>query len=353
MRKSSSETVRNQHKFTPLVVVLKKNHPYIDLVMSLTPWGMKTGRDEVIKLLSYIGSPQKILQVFHVTGSNGKWSVCQMISQVLYKQFGKKVGLFTSPHLIDITERFQINWQPISSVKLDTYYKKVFELAKKYTIELSFFEIQVVVMVLYFSDEKVDYAVVEVGLWGLYDGTNIFDRSLACFITSITLEHTHVLGKSRHTILQNKLGIVKSWTTLYTYVNNKQVHYYCNKVGAKLKIWNSKFETQKLTNLPGRHQQKNAILVSECLQDMWFERKKIVTWLQKIHNPGRFEWITPAFFVDSANNKQNIRLLKNMLSNDISDSIIIFGTTQADPIYAAQLANTFPNQQKILVDGFC
>jgi dihydrofolate synthase / folylpolyglutamate synthase len=102
--------------------------------------------------------------VFHVTGSNGKGSVCQMISQVLYKEFRKKVGLFTSPHLVDITERFQINGIPISPIKLNTYYKKVIGLTKKYRIELSFFEIQVVAMVLYFSDEKVDYAVIEVGL---------------------------------------------------------------------------------------------------------------------------------------------------------------------------------------------
>ncbi len=87
-----------------------------------------------------------------------------MISQVLYKQFRKKVGLFTSPHLIDITERFQINGKPISHNKLNTYYKKVLALSKKYTIELSFFEIQVVSMILYFSEEKVDYIVVEVGL---------------------------------------------------------------------------------------------------------------------------------------------------------------------------------------------
>jgi dihydrofolate synthase/folylpolyglutamate synthase len=72
-------------------------------------------------------------------------------------------------------------------------------------IELSFFEIQVVVMILYFSDENVNYAVIEVGLGGLYDGTNIFQHPIACFITSITLEHTYLLGKTRTSILKNKL----------------------------------------------------------------------------------------------------------------------------------------------------
>lgn len=82
---------------------------------------------------------------------------------------------------------------PISDKKLEKYYTQVLELSEKNNIPLSFFEIQVVVMVFYFRDEKVDYAVVEVGLGGTYDGTNIFESPLACFITSITLEHTHLL----------------------------------------------------------------------------------------------------------------------------------------------------------------
>lgn len=352
MQRLLSETVSKQHKFIPLVVVLKKNHPYIDLVMSLTPWGMKTGRDEVIKLLSFLGSPQNTFKVFHITGSNGKWSVCQMISQVLSKQFGKKVGLFTSPHLVDITERFQIDWRPISYSRLNIYYKKVLELAKKYSIELSFFEIQVVVMALYFSDEKVDYAVVEVGLGGLYDGTNIFERPLACLITSVTLEHTYLLGKTRASVLKNKLGIVKKWTTLYTHLANNQVTEYCQKTWAHLASI-SNTHVQPVTNLPGKHQQKNALLVLQALVDLWYDLWSVLKGLKQIYNPGRFEWVSPTLFVDSANNKENTNLLKNMLKDDISDSIIIFGTTQTDPAYAAQLANIFPHQKKILVDGFC
>ena len=86
-----------------------------------------------------------------------------MLSQVLWKSFGKKVGLFTSPHFIAINERFQINGIPIADTKLDSYYEHVISLTEKHNIPLSFFEIQVVVMILYFRDEKVEYAVVEVG----------------------------------------------------------------------------------------------------------------------------------------------------------------------------------------------
>lgn len=82
-------------------------------------------------------------------------------------------------------------------------------------------------MVLYFIAKKVDYAIIEVGLGGTYDGTNIFHHPLACFITSITLEHTHVLGKTRTTILKNKLGIVKPGTHLYTPLNTREIRKKC------------------------------------------------------------------------------------------------------------------------------
>jgi len=321
--------------------------------MSLTPWGMKTGRDAVIKLLSHIGSPQDTLRVFHVTGSNGKGSVCQMISQVLYKQFAKRIWLFSSPHLIDITERFQINWKPISYTQLNIYYKKVINLAKKHSIDLSFFEIQVVVMVLYFADEKVDYAVVEVWLWWLYDGTNIFRHPLACFITSITLEHTYLLGKTRTSILKNKLGIVKKGTILYTWLKNTYIKEYCEKIWAKIWIQKTKISNLRLTNLPWAHQQKNALLVLQALEDIWYQRNKILKWLQNIYNPGRFELLSPNILLDTANNKENIKILKKMIWKDFSDATIIFGTTQTSPEYVSRLLSLFPQAKKILVDGFC
>jgi dihydrofolate synthase / folylpolyglutamate synthase len=104
-----------------------------------------------------------------------------------------------------VNEQFQINGKPISDKELENYYKKTLKLSEKHNTPLTSFEIQVVTMILYFVDQKVDYAVVEVGLGGTYDGTNIFSHPLACFITSITLEHTHVLGKTRRSILKNKL----------------------------------------------------------------------------------------------------------------------------------------------------
>ena len=322
--------------------------------MSLTPGGMKEWRDNVLQLMEILWNPQNTLRVFHVTGSNGKWSVCQMISQILWKTFWKKVGLFTSPHFINITERFQINGKQISERKLNEYYDRVVHLGEKHNIPLSFFEIQVVATILYFCDEKVDYAVVEVWLGGTYDGTNIFTHPLACFITSIALEHTHVLGKTKISVLKNKLGIAKPHTKLYTPLRNKTLETYCQKNHVQLRPIG---ETQEknITNLPGEHQQRNAALVFQALRDEWFNEAKIKEGLNHIENPGRFHWLSPTLLVDTANNEENVAILAQMLQkiSQEKEIIALFGTTQTDPAYAARLAEMIPTKHRILVDEFC
>ena len=207
-------------------------------------------------------------------------------------------------------------------------------------------------MVLYFVAERVDYAVVEVGLDGTYDGTNIFAKPLVCFITSITLEHTHVLGKTRTSILKNKLGIIKNGTHLYTPLKNKLIENTCRKQQVYLHTLTK--NQRKTTNLPGNHQQKNAGLVFEALKNLGFDTKKIVSGLQNIYNPGRFEWIAPHILVDTANNRENIGILRNMIGKIKSKKILtLYGTTQIDAEYVSELAQMIPAEKRILVDDFC
>ena len=391
---SGTDLFKNTSDMIPL-----GKQPAIDYVMSLTPGGMHEGRDNILRLCRILGNPQDTLQVFHVTGSNGKWSVCQMIAQVLWKGFGKKVGLFTSPHFVKTNERFQINGVMVGDNDLNRYYEKVLKLAETHAIPLSFFEIQVVVMVLYFVEKKVDYAVVEVGLGGTFDGTNIFAHPLACFITSITLEHTHVLGKTRRSILRNKLGIVKPETRLYTWIDNLQVRETCQEMCA-IKAPLSRGDACKaggffwklnppvfdhpliesercsplrvewpwqgvtgntVTNLPWTHQQKNALLVLQALLDLGFDETTIRAWLMDIENPGRFQWLSPAYggtsptlLVDTANNRENVKILAKMITaQEKKIWSAIFWTTQTDPLYAAELANMISAERRILVDDFC
>lgn len=208
-------------------------------------------------------------------------------------------------------------------------------------------------MILYFVDEKVDYAVVEVGLGGTYDGTNIFNSPLECFITSITQEHTHVLGKSRITILKNKLGIVKSGTHLYTPLNNKQIQKTCQERGVHLHV--VKNDTRIRTNLPGKHQEKNAQMVFEALRDIGMDTEKIRIGLMDIYNPGRFEWLNAHTLVDTANNKENIKILKEMIKKLAikKEILILFGTTQTEKDYAQNLSEMIPGDKIVLIDDFC
>lgn len=139
-------------------------YPNIDRLDTLTFGGLKNGVQTLRHLLTKLGNPQDLFHVLHVAGTNGKGSVCQMLSQVLRKEFGYQVGLTISPHLVDLTERIQINGEYISHAQLDQLLEKVFQIAETEGVSLSFFESMILAAILYFAQQKVDYAVIEVGL---------------------------------------------------------------------------------------------------------------------------------------------------------------------------------------------
>ncbi len=165
--------------------------------------------DNIKLILSYLGEPQKkVKNIIHITGTNGKGSVVYYVSNIL-KEFGYTVGTFTSPHIFDVTERICINNRPILYKDLEKYLEKVFNVTDKLKVNLTFFEILTCVMFLYFSDFQPDFTVLEVGLGGKLDATNVIDRSIISVITSISLDHTEVLGNTIKKIAIDKSGIIK------------------------------------------------------------------------------------------------------------------------------------------------
>ena len=161
-----------------------------------------------------------------------------------------------------------------------------------------------------------------------------------------------MLGKTRASILRNKLGIVKNNTHLYTPLKNKLIENTCRERKATLHTIGK--NKKKKTNLPGNHQQKNAGLVFEALKNLGFDTNKILSGLQNIYNPGRFEWIAPHILVDTANNRENIKILRSMVQKIKSKKIItLYGTTQIDAEYTSELAQMIPAERRILVDDFC
>ncbi|MDR2676701.1 MAG: bifunctional folylpolyglutamate synthase/dihydrofolate synthase [Endomicrobium sp.] len=172
--------------------------------------GMKPGLLRIRKFLKSVNNPQNNLKiVVHIAGTNGKGSTAIFISEIL-KVSGYKTALYTSPHLINITERIKINGKSVSLSKFDNLSKKYSCNAARY--KLSYFEYLTALAFIYFAEQNVDIAVIETGLGGRFDATNIIKKTLICVITSIALDHQEILGNNITKIAFEKSGIIKKGT---------------------------------------------------------------------------------------------------------------------------------------------
>ena len=158
-----------------------------------------------VHLMAHLGNPEKKFRSIHVAGTNGKGSVSHMLASVLM-QAGYKVGLYTSPHLVDFRERIRINGQMIPQERVTHFVEQHRDYMQ--TLQLSFFEMTVGLAFDYFATEKVDVAIVEVGMGGRLDSTNVITPDL-CVITNIGFDHTQFLGNTLPKIAAEKAGIIK------------------------------------------------------------------------------------------------------------------------------------------------
>ena len=181
----------------------------IDYIHSAGRFGKKAGLDNINALLNHMGNPQRNLKCIHIAGTNGKGSVSCMISSVLASK-GYKVGMNTSPFIEVFNERLTINGENIPAEKLIHYTNLVADAIEKLDIHPIEFEIITAIGFKYFHDEMVDYAIIECGLGGLYDCTNVLEKPLVCAITSIGLDHTEILGNTIEEIARQKAGIIKN-----------------------------------------------------------------------------------------------------------------------------------------------
>ena len=188
-------------------------------MFGLERFGIKLGLENVTEFLSRIGDPHRDFKSVHVTGTNGKGSVCAFVAQVL-QEHGLKVGLYTSPHLVDFRERIKINGVEIPEadvIRIGLELKAVMhamagESAEK---QLTFFEFTTGMAFKYFSEQKVDLVVAEVGMGGRLDATNVITPEVSA-ITRIGLEHTNYLGSSLPEIAREKAGIIKAGIPVVT-----------------------------------------------------------------------------------------------------------------------------------------
>ncbi|MBU0627656.1 MAG: bifunctional folylpolyglutamate synthase/dihydrofolate synthase [Nanoarchaeota archaeon] len=281
-------------------------------------------------LLKKLNSPEKSLKIIHVAGTNGKGSVCAMLSSIL-KEAGYKVGMYISPHLKEFRERFTINKKMISEQELVYYLEKL----KPFITDQTFFEVVTALAFLYFKEKKVDYLVCEVGLGGKLDATNII-TPLVSIITNIGLEHQDYLGDTIEKIASEKAGIIKTNIPIITAAEGPAL----NVIKKAAKERNSEVFTvnNPLTEFPlrlnGDFQKTNASIASETIKvlnnhyNLKIKQESIKTGLLKTTWPGRLEFISKNTLVDCAHNPSAIKALKKELlkiKKNYKKVFLIFG----------------------------
>ena len=290
----------------------------------------KVSLDKMILATKKLGNPQDHFKSIHITGTNGKGSVAHYLSSVLAHQY--KVGLFISPYIIKFNERIQINNDMIDDETLlnqIVFIKDFSEAFYEQTNEhLTFFELLTLMAFKYFREEKVDYAIIEVGIGGALDATNVITPILS-IITTVGLDHQKQLGNTLESILLNKLGIVKEGVPLITGVLgfNELIDAYLGKLNSKvyyldtskiklIKPYPLEFKFEYHTykpSLQGLYQMEN-ISLSVMALNLLFPKmpvQMIKDGIKEATNPARFEIIeeNPTIILDGAHNKEAINNL--------------------------------------------
>ncbi len=214
---------------------MSKKYEGIDWLNRRILFGMKAGLENIQALLREWGNPHEGLRYVHVAGSNGKGSTIALLDFFLRRR-GVRTARYHSPHLVSVVERIRINDDFISKDKLDDLLLRVKVKSEMLGLEPTFFESVTCAAFLYFAEEKPDYVLLETGLGGRLDSTNVISENCLAIVTSISLEHTQILGNRLEEILCEKLGIVKPTGCLLTHLPaqlSQLARDYCLKCGVE------------------------------------------------------------------------------------------------------------------------
>ena len=293
----------------------------------------KPGLDRIRELCDKLGNPQNDLKFIHVTGTNGKGSVCAMLSSILLEA-GYKVGMYTSPYVREFNERMRINGKNIPNYDLTILTERVKKFADKMADRPTEFELITAIALEYFKKEECDVVVLEVGMGGRLDATNIIGRPLLSVITGVSVDHTAFLGNTVEQIASEKAGIIKSGSpSLYggesleaeaviSSEANKKQSILCKTDYSALKIQKmgldgtsfSYKDRQSITiHMLGEYQPRNAAIVLDAIDilnngGMKISEEAVRRGLEKSFWPARFEIIAknPTVIFDGAHNPQGV-----------------------------------------------
>lgn len=279
------------------------------------------GNENLARLLGLLGNPQKKLRFIHIAGTNGKGSTAAMTAEIL-KRAGYRTGLFTSPFIEVFNERIRINGENIPNKLLIEYTERVKNIMEQSGALVSEFAFVTAVAFLYFYEQNCDFVVLEVGMGGRLDATNVIDESVVSVICKIALDHTQYLGDTIEEITVEKCGIIREGGSVVVYPNEEKVldiiRKYADKKHAVLKIADVKSAESYELSLKGAYQPYNAAVVLEIvkvLREKGFEipEKAVIDGLANTEWAARFEYVADNVIIDGAHNLDGIKALKQSL----------------------------------------
>lgn len=337
----------------------------VDILTSQGKFYINLGLERVEKVLDLMSNPQQNLRFIHVAGTNGKGSVCAMLSAILIKN-GLKTGLFTSPHLFEYTERIKINDVEIPK---ETFAKKVIEvteLAQKNEIHLTEFEILTAIALDYFAQNNVDIVILETGLGGRLDATNVIEKNICSVITHIDFDHTERLGNTIEKIAFEKAGIIKQNCPVVISEKNSGfiiVEQVAEEKNAGVNVINKVAPEEhsmllsslvEESALKGTYQRENLSLVLkaiEVLNQKGFNitKEDIEEGLKNVKHPCRFQYLKDEnIIIDGAHNPNGTKALRDSLDYYFPNQKItfIFGCLK-NKNYHEMMKNLFTSKDYI------
>jgi len=312
----------------------------------------RSGLGRMQRAVDLLGNPEKTYPIIHVTGTNGKGSTIAFMRE-LFVAHGKKVGTFTSPHIISIHDRICINGQPIADedfVRIANQVKEMEKTLLETHDQLSFFELLTLIALVYFREQGVDLVLLEVGIGGLLDTTNVVTGEIAV-VTSIGLDHQETLGDSLEEIAEQKAGIFKTGKKAVIAKLAPEAELVCQKRARELAVdlyqagqdftlkagnFSSRLArfSQLKIGLEGVYQQENAALALQSfllfmeLREEKVEEELVRQALQETYWAGRLERIRPQIYLDGAHNLPALTRLVEFLQEKIQQGYqvrILFG----------------------------
>lgn len=309
----------------------------LEELYSYSMFSIRLGLDNIKEICKHLGNPQDSYKVIHVTGTNGKGSTTTTIEKVLLEA-RYNVGKYTSPHILEFNERIAFNDKYIENKDVAYYYEKVKRIIDEHKIPATFFEVTTAMMFDYFKDKKADYVVLEAGMGGRYDATNICN-SILTIITNVGLDHTEYLGDTIYKVAKEKAGIIKSSPYTIFADNNPDVEKAISEETGnfvnvlkkykdakyqldfktfmtKIKIDDKKFEY----SLFGDYQFKNFLCAYEALKYLKIDEKILTEAFKKVVWQCRFEVYSkePLVIFDGAHNEDGVNELCKIVSKNFN-----------------------------------